>query len=58
MENSTQAKRSNRAVNSDGGENCMWVDFSTRPRNANRIQNSKGLEQPNNAKRIVARGLF
>lgn len=27
----------------------MWVDFSTRPRNANRIRNSKGLEHPNNA---------
>ena len=27
MENSTKAKRSNRAVNFDIGENCMWVDF-------------------------------
>ena len=50
MENSTKAKRSNRAVNSDIGENCMWVDFSTRPRNANGIQNFKGLAHCNNTK--------
>lgn len=28
----------------------MWVDFSNRLKNPNRIQNSKGLEHPNNEK--------
>ena len=50
MENSTKAKKSNRTVNSDRGENCMWVNFSARPRNANGIQNFKGLARCNNTK--------
>lgn len=50
MKNSNKVKRSYRAANSDGRENCMWVDIFIMPRNSNRIWNSKELEHPSNAK--------
>ena len=46
------AGRSNRAGNYDGGENRYVGGFFYKPKNSNRIRNSKGLEHLNNAKNL------
>lgn len=61
MENSTKQRDLTGAVNSDRGENvCGWIFY--RPRNANGIQNFKGLArvttQSLTGMRIVWGGCF